>query len=67
MLTAEDKKTITVKLSIFNKKPVLSNIRIVSRPGLRIYMSVDEIESYNKPDILLRNLNFAHNIFLQKF
>ena len=49
----EGKKTITVKLSIFNKKPVLSNVRIVSRPGLRIYMSVDEIESYKKPDVLI--------------
>jgi len=49
----EDKKTISVKLAIFNKKPVLSNIKIVSRPGLRIYMNVDEIESYKKPDVLI--------------
>lgn len=49
----EDKKSISVKLSIFNKKPVLSNVTIVSKPGLRIYMNVDEIESYNKPDILI--------------
>lgn len=49
----EDKKSITVKLSIFNKKPVLSNVKIVSRPGLRIYMNVEKIESYNKPDILI--------------
>ena len=49
----EDKKFLTVKLSIFNKKPVLSDIKIVSRPGLRIYMNVEKIESYNKPDVLI--------------
>ena len=49
----EDKKSITVKLAIFNKKPVLSNIKIISKPGIRIYMSVDEIESYKKPDVLI--------------
>lgn len=49
----EDAKTISVKLAIFSKKPVLSNIKIVSRPGLRIYMNVDEIESYKKPDVLI--------------
>lgn len=50
---SENKKSITVRLSIFNKKPVLSNVKIVSRPGLRIYMNIDEIESYQKPDILI--------------
>ncbi|HLD91798.1 MAG TPA: 30S ribosomal protein S8 [Patescibacteria group bacterium] len=49
----EDKKKITVKLAIFNKKPVLSNIKIISKPGIRIYMNVDEIESYKKPDVLI--------------
>ncbi|HCR35440.1 30S ribosomal protein S8 [Candidatus Woesebacteria bacterium GWC2_33_12] len=48
-----NKKNITIKLSIFNKKPVLSNIKIVSKPGLRIYMNVEKIESYHKPDILI--------------
>lgn len=49
----EDKKKITVKLSIFNKKPVLSNLKIVSKPGVRIYVNVDEIESYKKPEVLI--------------
>lgn len=44
---------ITAKLSIYMKRPVLSNVTIVSRPGLRIYMNVDEIESINSPDIYI--------------
>lgn len=44
---------ITVKLSIYMKKPVLSNVTIVSRPGLRIYINVDELESIKSPDIYI--------------
>lgn len=48
----KDKK-ITVKLAIYMKKPVLTNVTIVSRPGLRIYMNVDELESLKSPDIYI--------------
>ncbi|AKM82985.1 30S ribosomal protein S8 [Candidatus Woesebacteria bacterium RIFOXYC1_FULL_31_51] len=44
---------IIVKLTIFSKKPVLSNVTIISRPGLRIYMSADEIEKIKTPDIYI--------------
>lgn len=44
---------ITVKLSIYKKTPVLTNVTIISRPGLRIYMSVDEIEAIKSPDIYI--------------
>lgn len=44
---------ITVKLAIFNKKPVLSNVTVISKPGLRIYMNVDELESIKTPDIYI--------------
>ena len=44
---------IIVKLSIFSKKPILSNVTIISRPGLRIYMSADEIEKIKTPDIYI--------------
>ncbi len=47
------KKEITVTLSIFSKKAVISDLKIVSRPGLRIYMNVDELEKRKKPDILI--------------
>lgn len=44
---------ITVKLAIYQKRPVLSNVTIISRPGLRIYMSVDEIEAIKSPDVYI--------------
>lgn len=46
-------KKITVKLAIYNKKPVLAGVTIISRPGLRIYMGADEIESIKVPDIYI--------------
>ncbi len=48
-----NKGYITVKLALFKKKAVLSNVKIVSRPGLRIYMSADEISDYKKPEVLI--------------
>lgn len=52
--TVEDKDGfINVKLSIYAKKPVLSNVTIISRPGLRIYMSVDDIEAIKTPEIYI--------------
>lgn len=44
---------ITVTLSIFRKKPILTNVTIISRPGLRIYMNTDEIESIKTPDVFI--------------
>ncbi len=44
---------ISVKLSIYGKKPVLSNVTIISKPGLRIYMNSDEIESIKTPEVYI--------------
>lgn len=44
---------ITVKLAIYMKRPVLTNVTIVSRPGLRIYMNVDDIEAIKSPDVYI--------------
>ncbi|MDP1759980.1 MAG: 30S ribosomal protein S8 [Candidatus Woesebacteria bacterium] len=44
---------VIVKLSIFSKKPVLSNVTIISKPGLRIYMSADELEKIKTPDVYI--------------
>lgn len=44
---------ITAKLAIFMKKPVLSNVTIISRPGLRIYMSADELANIKTPDVYI--------------
>ncbi len=51
-VTVKDKK-ITVRLTIFNKKPVLSNVTVISKPGLRIYMKADELEAIKTPDIFI--------------
>lgn len=51
-VTVNDKE-IKVTLSIFGKKPVLSNVTIISRPGLRIYMNVDEIEAIKTPEVYI--------------
>lgn len=44
---------LSAKLAIYAKKPVISDIKIVSKPGLRIYMNVDDIENYKKPEVLI--------------
>ncbi|WKZ25236.1 MAG: 30S ribosomal protein S8 [bacterium] len=49
----EKQGVITVTLSIFRKKPVLSNVKIISRPGLRIYKNVDELESIKTPEMFI--------------
>ncbi|MGB9603825.1 MAG: 30S ribosomal protein S8 [Verrucomicrobiia bacterium] len=36
-------KTLTIKLKYQGKKPVIEGLKRVSKPGKRIYMSVDEI------------------------
>ena len=40
---AEGKPVITVKLKYFQGKPVISSIKRVSRPGLRIFRGKDEL------------------------
>lgn len=43
--TGEDgtKKSITVELKYFRDEPVIEKIRRVSRPGLRVYASADDL------------------------
>jgi small subunit ribosomal protein S8 len=43
----------TVSLAIRRKEPVLMDVRLVSKPGLRIYMKVDELESQKGPFIVI--------------
>lgn len=49
----EKEGKVIATLSMFSKKPVLSDVTIVSRPGLRIYMSVEEMEKRRSPEILI--------------
>ncbi len=48
-----DKNVLKLKLVFKNKKPRLMNLKLVSKPGLRVYMNVDELESHKSPSILL--------------
>jgi small subunit ribosomal protein S8 len=39
----EGKQTLTIELKYYRDQPVIERIERVSRPGLRIYRSVDEL------------------------
>src|SRR5258706_11773453 len=40
---------ITATLAFQNKKPTLMDLRLVSKPGLRIYMTISDIEAKRGP------------------
>lgn len=46
-------KNITVKLAIYMKRPVLSDVTVVSRPGLRIYMNADDLSAIKTSEIYI--------------
>jgi small subunit ribosomal protein S8 len=49
----KEKDTLTVSLAFKNKKPVIMNLKLVSKPGLRIYMGADEIDKKKGPSTYL--------------
>ncbi|RLC32839.1 30S ribosomal protein S8 [Candidatus Woesebacteria bacterium] len=51
ILTEVKKKgdKLTVKLAYRKKEPILMDLKIVSRPGLRIYMGADELSAIKGP------------------
>jgi small subunit ribosomal protein S8 len=48
-----EKNKIEVTMSRKNKDFVITSIKLVSRPGLRVYKSVEELEKHKRPSILL--------------
>ena len=48
-----EKGILTIRLTFKNKKPRIMNIKLISKPGLRIYMGVDELEEKKGPSIFL--------------
>lgn len=44
---------ITSKLAFRSKRPVLIDLKLISKPGLRIYKNVDELEKIRKPSFLI--------------
>lgn len=46
-VSGETKKILSIELKYFQGKPVIEEIKRVSRPGLRIFKSKDELPSVN--------------------
>jgi small subunit ribosomal protein S8 len=46
-VSGETKKVLSIELKYFQGKPVIEEIKRVSRPGLRIFKSKDELPSVN--------------------
>jgi small subunit ribosomal protein S8 len=51
--TSESKKEIVCSFAFKRKKPVLMGLKLISKPGLRIYMGIKEIENRKKPSTLI--------------
>src|SRR3989344_8996002 len=49
----EEGKKLTLRISYRKKEPIITDIRLISKPGLRIYMARDEIEKRHSPSILI--------------
>lgn len=49
----KEKNSLTVSLTFKNKQPLLMNVKLISKPGLRVYMKVDEIEKKKGPTTFL--------------
>jgi small subunit ribosomal protein S8 len=49
----EDGGQLVIKLAIRRKEPVILDIKLVSSPGLRIYMSVRDLEALKGPSTLI--------------
>ena len=45
----KEAKSLVVKLVFSHKEPLLMDIQLVSKPGLRIYMNVDELRRIKDP------------------
>lgn len=45
----KDKDSLTVNLTFKDKKPLLLDVKLISKPGLRVYKSIAEIEKRKSP------------------
>jgi small subunit ribosomal protein S8 len=48
-----EKGMLTLSLTFKDKKPRLMDVKLISKPGLRIYQGIDEIEKKKSPSIML--------------
>jgi small subunit ribosomal protein S8 len=49
----KDEDGLLLSLSFQRKEPVLMDIKLVSKPGLRVYKSIDELKKYRGPASLI--------------
>lgn len=49
----EDGVILKAALSYKKKEPLVTNVKLVSKPGLRIYMKYEELEKIKSPSILI--------------
>jgi small subunit ribosomal protein S8 len=49
----KEKDGILISLTYKNKGPLLQNVKLVSKPGLRVYWTVDDIEAKKGPSTML--------------
>lgn len=50
---AEKEGVLTVRITQVSKKPLLTNINLISKPGLRIYMGVADLSKRKSPKRLI--------------
>lgn len=55
-------KSLMVRLAYKRKKPVILDIKLVSRPGLRIYMGTDEIDKRERRGVSILILSTPKGI-----
>jgi small subunit ribosomal protein S8 len=48
-----DGNKLMIKIAYKRKEPVLSNIKIISKPGMRIYMGKDKLKNHKSPTFFL--------------
>ena len=49
----EEKDELVVRLAFVKKEPIIMNLTLVSKPGLRIYETAEELASKRGPEIYI--------------
>lgn len=50
---SKEKDVLKVTLAFKNKRPVLRNLKLVTKPGLKVYRSVSDLEVHKRPSVFL--------------
>lgn len=48
-----DKDTLIARNTFRHKQPVLSDLKLISKPGLRIYMGISELRNKKGPSVFI--------------